>query len=121
MADQRRHNIILVAATLVCIGLWIVPSFVPSREPVMTHESVEQNARLNLYLTSLRIREYVAANRKLPESLAELGVDPAGVEYSRGAGSRFELLMRVNGTPVVFKSTVPDSVFLGDLRVRGIS
>ena len=117
-----RYNIILVAATLVCVGLWIGPSFAPSREAVMTPEKVEQNARLNLYLTSLRVREYVAANRKLPDTLAELGVDPSGMEYSRGAGSIFELSMRVNGTPVVFTSTVPDSVFLGEnLRIRGIS
>jgi hypothetical protein len=122
MAGQRRYNIILVAATLVCVGLWIIPSFVPSREAVMTPEQVEQNARLNLYLTSLRVREYVAANRKLPASLAELGLDPAGVEYSRRAGSVFELSMRVNGLSVVFRSTVPDSVFLGEnLRIRGIS
>ena len=117
-----RYNIILVAATLVCIGLWIVPSVVPSREPVLTSERVEQNARLNLYLTSLRVREYVAANRKLPASLAELGVDSIGVGYARGARTEFELSMRVNGMPVVFKSTVPDSVFLGEnLRIRGIS
>ncbi len=117
-----RYNIILVAATIVCIGLWIVPSFVPSREPVLTSERVEQNARLNLYLTSLRVREYVAANRKLPSSLAELGVDSIGVGYVRGARTEFELSVRVNGMPVVFKSTVPDSVFLGEnLRIRGIS
>ena len=117
-----RYNIILVAATLVCIGLWIVPSFVPSREPLLTSERVEQNARLNLYLTSLRVREYVAVNRKLPASLAEVGVDSIGVGYARGARTEFELSMRVNGMPVVFKSTVPDSVFLGaNLRVRGIS
>ena len=122
MAGQLRYNIVLVAATLVCVGLWIIPSFVPSREAVMTPEKVEQNARLNLYLTSLRVREYVAANRKLPASLAALGLDPAGVEYSRRAGSVFELSMRVNGLSVVFKSTVPDSVFLGEnLRIRGIS
>jgi hypothetical protein len=121
MAGQRRYNIILVAATLVCVGLWIIPSFVPSREAVMTPEQVEQNARLNLYLTSLRVREYVAANRKLPASLAELGLDPAGVEYSRRAGSVFELSMRVNGLSVVFRSTVSDSVLGENLRIRGIS
>jgi hypothetical protein len=123
MADQqRRRNVILIAATLVCIGLWIAPSFAASGEPEMTREAVEQNARLNLYLTSLSVREYVAAHRRLPESLSEAGVDSIGIEYTRGARSEFELSMRVHGRPLVYKSVVPDSVFLGEnLRITGIS
>ena len=121
MADQKTHTSVLVLAAVLCVALWAAPAIVPSQEPALSPQAAEQNARLNLYLTSLRVREYIAANRKLPESLAELGVDH-GVEYSRGARTEFELSIRVNGTPVVFKSTVPDSVFLGEnLRIHGIS
>ena len=122
MADrQLRYNITLSAAALLCIGLWVAPSFATPPEPEMTREAAEQNARLSLYLTSLKVREYLAANRRLPESLGVLGVDSIGIDYSR-ARSQFELSTRVHGRPLVFKSTVPDSVFLGDkLRITGIN
>ena len=114
MADQQlRYNITLVAAALLCIGLWVAPSFATPPGPQMTRAAVEQNARLNLYLTSLKVREYIATNHRLPESLGVLGVDSIGIEYSR-TRSQFELVMHVHGRPLVYRSTIPDSVFLGE-------
>ena len=125
MADQptqrRRYNLTVVMATLVCIALWVAPSFATPPEPEMTREAVEQNARLSLYLASLKVREYLTANRRLPESIGGLGVDSTGIEYSH-TRSQFELSTRVQGRPLVYKSTVPDSVFLGEnLRVAGVN
>ena len=118
---QLRYNITLIAAALLCIGLWVAPSFATPPEPEMTREAAEQNARLNLYLTSLKVREYLAANHRLPESLGVLGVDSIGIDYSRSR-SQFELSTRVLGRPLVFKSTVLDSMFLGEnLRITGIN
>ena len=121
MADQltqrRRYNITLVSAALLCIGLWVAPSFATPPEPEMTHQALERNARFNLYLASLKVREFLAINRRLPESLGVLDVESTGVEYRRER-NQFELSVRVNGQSVVYKSTLPDSVFLREnLRI----
>jgi hypothetical protein len=120
MTHQKPHTGVLVMATVLCVALWAAPSLVPAREPAISPVTAEQSARLNLYLTSLRVREYRAANKRLPESLAIIGVDSTGLGYSRLTRSEFELSTRVNNTSLVYKSSVPDSVFLGeDLRVEG--
>ena len=122
MADhQLRYNITLVAAALLCIGLWVAPSLATPPEPEMTREAAERNARLNLYLTSLKVREYQASNRRLPESLGVLGVDSIGVQYTRSS-SQFELSTRVRGQALVYRSRLPDSTFLGDsLRLTSVN
>ena len=123
MADPKlRYNITLVAAALVCVALWVAPSLATSPEPQLSGAVIEQNARLRLYLTSLKVREYLTSNKRLPESLDIPGVDSIGIEYSRDRRAQFELSMRVHGSRLVYRSTMPDSMFLGEsLQIRGIN
>lgn len=104
----------------VVLAIWIGPSLMPPREPVLTPETMEHGARITLYLASLRIREYVEKNKRLPVSLSQAGVDTPGLVYSRTSDSVFELSTRVSGTKLTYRSTMPDSVFLGRARLRGI-
>jgi len=47
-------------------------------------------------------------------------IDTMGVTYARLGGSVFELSTQVLGSKMVYRSTQPDSLFLGADRIRGI-
>ena len=122
LAVRKRSPLLVPFLTVVCLAIWIAPSLMPPREPPLTQETLEQGARLTLYLASLRVREYLDSHKRLPASLTQAGVDTAGMVYRRTTDSAFELSTRVQGTRLVYKSTLPDSVFLGpNVRIRGIS
>ena len=119
---RKRSPLVVPFLTALCLAIWIAPSLMPPREPPLSQETLEQSARLSLYLASLRVREYVDSHKRLPASLTQVGVDTATISYLRSAGANFELSTRVQGTRLVYKSTLPDSVFLGpNVRIRGIS
>ena len=121
-ASRKRSPLVVPFLTLICLAIWIAPSLMPPREPPLTQETLEQSARLTLYLASLRVREYHDTHKRLPANLTQAGVDTVGMVYSRNNNSAFELSTRVQGTRLVYKSTLPDSVFLGpNIRLRGIS
>jgi hypothetical protein len=106
----------------LCLAIWIAPSLMPPRDPVLSPSTLENSARLTLYLASIKVRTYHDAHKRLPANLTQAGVDSAGIVYWRSTDSAFELSMRVQGSRLVYKSTQPDSVFLGpQLRIRGIS
>jgi hypothetical protein len=121
LAKRKRSPLVVPFLTLLCLAIWIVPSFMPPREPPLTQETLEQSARLTLYLASLRVRGYLDTNKRLPANLTQAGVDTAGIAYTRHADSVYELSTRIQGTRLVYRSTLPDSVFLGrTLRIKGI-
>lgn len=117
---RRRNPGALAILVLVCAAVWVAPSLMLPPAPEPTAEELERGARLSLFLTALEIRQYQDSAQRLPASLAELGTSERGIEYS-AADSVYELSTRVAGTLLVYRSTLPDSVFLGNLRIRGIS
>ena len=120
-AASRRRNVFLLPLLVVaCAAAWAAPALVPPRTEALTPATVENGARLNLYLASLQVREYLAAHRRLPATLDEAGGSSTDIDYVRGAGSHFELSTTALGTRMVYRSTVPDSLFLGRQRVPGI-
>ena len=119
-ASGRRNVFVLPLLVIACVAAWAAPALLPPRTEALTPATVENGARLNLYLASLQVREYLAAHRKLPATLHEAGGPSTGIEYVRGTGSHFELSMTALGARMVYRSSVPDSVFLGRQRVRGI-
>ena len=122
MEPGRHRPLILGILVVLCVAVWAAPIYLPSREVTIPTSTLENSAKLNLYLASIRVRDYQAANRKLPDNLAQAGVDTTGIVYWRSTDAVFELSTRIEGTRIVYRSTVPDSVFLGpNLRVRGIS
>jgi hypothetical protein len=122
LAVRKRNPLVIPFLVALCLAIWVAPSLMPPREPPLPPETLEQSARLTLYLASLRVREYHDSHKRLPANLEQAGVDTAGIAYLRSTASVFELSTRVQGTRLVYRSTFPDSVFLGgNLRIRGIS
>lgn len=120
-APRKRNPLVIPLLVAIVLAVWIGPSFMPRQEPELTPETVEQGARITVYLASLRVRNYLEANRRLPASLSQVGVDTTGLVYMRRPDNVFELSTRVRGTKLTYRSTMPDSVFLGNARLRGIS
>ena len=119
-ASHRRNLVVLPLLVAACVAAWAAPALVPPQAEALTPATVENGARLNLYLASLQVREYLATHRTLPATLDEAGGASTGIAYVRGAGSYFELSTTALGARMVYRSSVPDSVFLGRQRVRGI-
>lgn len=119
---RKRNPFVVPILFAICLSVWVAPSLMPPREPTLSPDMMERSARLTLYLASLRIREYLHTHKRLPANLVQAGVDTTGIVYVRSTDSVFELSTRVQGTRMVFRSTLPDSVFLGaSLRIRGMS
>jgi hypothetical protein len=119
---RKRSPFLVPLLVGLCLAVWMAPSLMPPREATVAPETMERSARLTLYLSSLKVREYLATQKRLPENLIQAGVDTTGIEYWRSTNTVFGLATRVQGTRMVYRSTLPDSVFLGaNLRVRGIS
>jgi hypothetical protein len=107
---------------VLCAFVWIAPSLMPPREAPIPQNTLENSAKLTLYLASIRVKQYLVAHKRLPLNLTQAGVDSTGLEYTRSSDAIFELATRVQGTRVLYRSSVPDSVFLGPhLGIRGIS
>ena len=122
MAARKRSPLLVPLLVLVCLAIWIAPSLMPPREEPLAPEVLEKGARLTLYLASLRVRGYLNTHKRLPANLTQAGVDTAGISYLRTTNSVYELSTRVQGARLVYRSTLPDSVFLGpNLRIKGIS
>ena len=120
--SKKRNPLVIPIMIVLTAFIWIAPSMMPPREPAITQETLEKSAKLTLYLASIRVKGYLATHKRLPPNLTQAGVDTTGIAYTRSSDSVFELATRVQGTRIVFRSTVPDSVFLGkDVRIRGIS
>jgi hypothetical protein len=119
--QRKRHPLTVPVLLVLCLAVWISPSLMPQREPMLPPELIERGTRLSLYLASLRIRQYQATHQRLPADLAEAVVDSTGITYATHGTAAFELSSRVRGVPMVYRSTQPDSVFLGNDRIRGIS
>jgi hypothetical protein len=119
---RKRNPFLMWVLIVVCGVVWIAPSLIRPRDQELSQESLEQGAKLTLYLASMRVKAYLDTHKRLPASLPEAGVDSAGIEYLRSSPSTFELLTQVRGTRLVYRSKLPDSLFLGpNLRIRGIS
>ena len=106
----------------LCLAILIAPSLIRPREPALSQATLEQSAKLTLYLASLRVRGYFETYKRLPASLPQAGVDSAGINYLRNTPTVFELSTEFHGNRLLYRSTMPDSVFLGpNLRIRGIN
>ncbi len=118
---RRRHPLVAPMLFALCLAVWLAPSLMLPRSAVPTVEMLEQGARVSLYLTSLQVRQFQDSTQRLPATLVEAGADSTGIDYSRSTDSVFELSTKVQGTSLIYRSTQPDSVLLGGLRIRGIS
>lgn len=118
---KKRNPFVVPLLLALCAAIWVAPSLMPPRDPVLTPDTLERSAKLTLYLASIRVRGYLETHKRLPQDLAQAGVDSTGIGYVRTSATVFELSTRVQGSRLIYRSTLPDSVFLGrNLRIRGI-
>jgi hypothetical protein len=118
---RRRNPALIPLLVLLVGGLFASPLLAP-QPAELSQDTVEQGARMSLYLASLRVRAYERTHRQLPTSLTQAGINESSIEYTRPSPTTFELSTQVLGSKMVYRSTLPDSLFLGpNLRIRGIS
>lgn len=108
-----------VAAILVfalCAWAWIAPPawLVPRPVAAPSREYREASARVALALHAQRIDAYRASHGRLPRSKTEVGIVSDQVSYDRTDSLNFELGSRVDGQPVIYKSSQPRDRYLAE-------
>src|SRR5688572_12040213 len=108
-----------VAATLVfamCAWAWIAPPpwLVPKPPAGPSREYRDASARVALALHAQRIEAYRASHGRLPRTKLEVGIASDQIAYDRSDNLSFELSTRVDGQPVVYKSSHPRDRYLAE-------
>src|SRR5688500_18553849 len=101
-----------VAAVLVCAlcaWAWLAPPtwLVPRPPAPPSREYREASTRVALALHAQRVEAYRAAHGRLPRTKQEVGIASDHVTYDRTDSLSYELVSRVDGQPVTYKSSQP--------------
>jgi hypothetical protein len=102
-----------VAIGIACASIWLVPVFVPFGKPNIPDETLEQGARMTVYLASLQLGEYQDSTGRLPLELKDAGIEEEALRYSRLGDNIFELELDHNGRSLRYNSQTPALDFLG--------
>ena len=98
------------AVLLVVRPAWLAePATLPPEPPAVAAASV----RLTLLRERQRVFDFEKAHGHLPATLAEAGIDQAGLEYARRDSTRFELSAWTGDSLIVLRSADSISTFLG--------
>ncbi len=113
----------VVATALVAVAALVAaapPAWVAGPPPAaVSPEARVRGARLALYLQSRAIESFRAEQRRLPESLDEVGGGLPGVRYVRSSDRVYQLVARdPAGRAIVLDSVRPDSAF--ERAARGL-
>ena len=108
-----------VAAVLVCAlcaWAWLAPPtwLVPRPPAPPSREYREASTRVALALHAQRIEAYRAAHGRLPRTKQEVGIASDHVSYDRTDSLSYELVSRVDGQPVTYKSSQPRDRYLAE-------
>ena len=108
-----------VVATVVfalCAWDWIAPPswLVPPPVSAPSHAYREASTRVALALHAQRIEAYRASHGRLPRSKQEVGIASDQIDYDRTDSLSFELVSRVDGAPVTYRSSQPRDRYLAD-------
>jgi hypothetical protein len=108
-----------VAAGIVfalCAWAWIAPPawLVPRPVAAPSREYREASTRVALALHAQRIEAYRASHGRLPRTKHEVGIASDQIGYDRTDSLSFELVSRVDGQPVTYKSSQPRDRYLAE-------
>lgn len=108
-----------VAAGIVfalCAWAWIAPPawLVPRPVAAPSREYREASVRVALALHAQRIDAYRASHGRLPRSKQEVGIAGDQIDYAPTDSLNFELVSRVDGQPVTYKSSQPRDRYLAE-------
>ncbi len=118
MAVQRPpgtgRRILTVVSAIACAAVWIVPSFVRTRQYHPTPERIDASTRMHIFLAAQRVSAYQRTKGRLPGDLIEAGVDTSGLLYARLSDTLFEISSSVAGRQLAFTSGTSPAEFLGN-------
>src|SRR5690349_6773524 len=108
-----------ISAALVfglCAWAWIAPPswLVPPPVAAPSREYRDASARVALALHAQRIEAYRASHGRLPRNKQEVGIMSDQIDYDRTDSLAFELVTRVDGLPVSYKSSQPRDRYLAE-------
>ena len=100
----------------LCAWAWIAPPpwLVPPPVSAPSRDYREASTRVALALHAQRIEAYRAAHGRLPATKQEVGIATDQIDYDRTDSLSFELVSRVDGQPVSYKSSQPRDRYLAD-------
>jgi hypothetical protein len=124
---ERRHSsrvvLLIAAGALFALSIYLLAVrpdwFFTPPPPGESMEIQDASVRLMLAREAERVRQFAAANGRLPVSLAEAGSPVSGVEYER-ADNGFVLRTHFAGDTLALRSTDSLPQFLGN-SVRTIN
>ena len=105
-----------VAVITMCVWAWIAPPAWLLPRPVAppSREYREASTRVALALHAQRIEAYRTSHGRLPRTKHEVGIVSDQVTYDRTDSLSYELIARVDGQPVSFKSSQPRDRYLAE-------
>ena len=113
----RLHPLIPPALALVSIWLWAVPpSILQPVAPSIPPANQEADLRMEMFIRSLEIQRYVAANGTLPPVAGGLDDIPDGVEYAPLGNGVYRLRGRTGDITVDYISTESTEQLLGNAQ-----
>lgn len=117
--QQKKRRIPVMMVLLVALigfGTW---NFIRITEPpVIPQAESEDAARASLYLIASSLDAYRTRFGRLPTSLAEAGLEKAGVSYSL-QGGRYILVARYGAISVTLQDGQDRTMFARSLRAGG--
>lgn len=115
---SRRVSSTLAAVVVMglCAWAWIAPPawLVPPPVVAPSREYREASTRVALALHAQRIEAYRASHGHLPRSKQEVGIVSDQVTYDRTDSLSYELISRIDGQPVSYKSSQPRDRYLAE-------
>ena len=106
----------IASASLLALGafVWFVPVSRADDGPLQSAEREQAGRKVQTMLAATRIRDFRARHGRLPRTLAEAGVRTPDLTYTRESTDAFTIRNGSGASTLVFRSTVPDSVFVGN-------
>ena len=100
----------------MCAWVWIAPPawLLPQPVAAPSREYREASVRVALALHAQRIEAYRASHGQLPRTKEEVGITGDHVTYDRADSLSYELIGRVDGQPVSYKSSQPRDRYLAE-------
>ena len=100
----------------LCAWAWIAPPpwLVPRPVAAPSRDYREASTRVALALHAQRIEAYRASHGRLPRSKEEVGIASDEVGYRSTDSLTFELMSRVDGQPITYRSSQPRERYLAE-------
>lgn len=115
---SRRVSSLVAAFSVfaMCAWVWIAPPpwLVPQPAAPPSREYREASTRVALALHAQRVEAYRSSHGRLPRTKQEVGISSDQVAYDRTDSLSYELVARVDGQPVSYKSSQPRDRYLAE-------